>query len=236
MNQPQFAQDSKDLMNTLLRRANELVVKIDTLDRPSEDLVKYYGYLKDFPINSGCLCDDILQAAYNDAVLLAMGGVRVLLEDTINVHYLESRPDEAARIAVATDWFRISNDANAQKHELEGKSIANRAKEANKAARALYYGEYADFCNYTHSTAARVILNVPTLRVILANKAVMASLKAYANIVTCVERIMGETKSAAITTDVATYFNKYRQTVMEAPLPELDATGKVKDEGVSSQS
>jgi hypothetical protein len=234
MDQPQFAQDSKDLMNTLLRRANELVIKIDTLDRPSEDLVRYYGYLKDFLINSGCLCDDILQAAYNDAVLLAMGGVRVLLEDTINVHYLESRPDEAARIAVATDWFRLSNDANAQKNELEGKSVADRAKEAGKAARALYYGEYADFCSYIHGTAARAILNVPTLRVILANKAVVASLKAYANIVTCVERIMGGPTSATITTDVAAYFDKYRQPVMEAALPELDDTGKIKNEEASS--
>ncbi|HSX33509.1 MAG TPA: hypothetical protein VLF91_04185 [Candidatus Saccharimonadales bacterium] len=227
MNQDQFAQDSKDLMNVLLQRAKELVDGVDTLERPSEDTTSYYGYLKDFPINSGCLCDDILRAAHNDAVLLAMSGVRVLLEDTINVHYLESRPDAAARIAVAIDWFKISNDTNAQKHELDGKNVASRAKEAGKAARALYYGEYADFCNYIHSTAARALLNVPSHRIILANKAVVASLKAYANIVTCTERLVGESTSATVTAAATSYFDKYRQTVMEVSLPLLDDTGKV---------
>lgn len=223
MNQAEFDQDSKDLMNILLQRGKELVDKVDTLGRSSEDYVSYYAYLKDFPINSGLLCDDILQAAHNNAVLLAMGGVRVLLEDTINVHYLESKPDEPARITVAVDWFRISNDASAQKHELDGKNVATRAKEAGKATRTLYYGEYADFCNYTHSTAARAMLNVPNHRIILANKAVVASLKAYANIITCVERIMGEGKSGTTTDNVDAYLNKYRQSVTEVSLPPLDA-------------
>jgi hypothetical protein len=227
MDQAQFAQNSKQLMNALLQRANELVVKVDTLERSTEEITSYYGYLKDFPINSGCLCDDILQAAYNDAILLAMAGVRVLLEDTINVHYLESRPNEAARINTASDWFRISNDANAQKHELDGKNIASRAKEAGKAARALYYGEYVDFCNYIHSTAARSLLNVPEHRVLLANKAVVASLQAYANIVTCTERIVGEVASTDIPTATNKYLDTYRQTVMEVALPLLDETGKV---------
>lgn len=222
MNQSEFAQDSKDLMNVLLQRGKELVDKIDDLDRSSEDYSSYYAYLKDFPINSGCLCDDILQAAHNDAVLLAMSGARVVLEDAINIHYLESKSDEAERIKVAIDWFRLSNDPKAFKNMLDTKSVAARAEAAGEDARALYDGEYADFCNYTHSTAQRAILNASP-RVMLANKAVMVSLKAYANIITCLERIMGEEKSEAVAKGVSAYLDKYRTSVAEASLPSLDA-------------
>lgn len=224
----QFSQDSKDVMNALLKRAKELVDGINTLDRPSEDYTSYYGYLKDFPINSGCLCDDILQAAHNDndAVLLAMNGTRGLLEDAINVDYLASKETEQERIAVALDWFRISNDRQAQKNELDGKNVANRAKAAGKNARSLYYGEYADFCNYVHGTAARSLLNIPSHRSLLAQKAVVASIKAYANIITCTEKIIGKTTPKELTATVSSYLAKYKMTVMEALLPKLDDEGR----------
>jgi len=222
MNQAEFTQDSKDLMNILLQHGKELVDKIDGLSRSSDDYYSYYAYLKDFPINSGCLCDDILQAAYNDAVLLAMSGTRVVLEDAINIHYLESKPDEAERIKVAMDWFRLSNDPKAFKNMLDTKSVAARAEAAGEDTKALYDGEYADFCNYIHSTAQRAVLNASP-RVVLANKAVMVSLKAYANIISCLERIIGEEKSEDIVKGMSEYFNKYREAVAEAPLPSLGA-------------
>jgi len=216
-----FSQDANDLKNILLSQGGRLSDTIDKLDRPSEQYAGYYGYLKDFLINSGCLCDDILQAAHNNVVLLAMIGTRVMMEDSINVHYLESKKDEAERIALARAWLDVSNDAHGQKSELDGMSVADRAKAAGKTMRQLYYNEYVLFCNYTHSSAHRGLLNVPDLRALGAKKAVLASLQAYANIITCVARIIGEETSQE-TTDAATaYFDKYRETVAKVALPIL---------------
>jgi hypothetical protein len=221
MTQDPFTQDSNELKNTLLQEAARLSNEIDKLERTTELHSAYYAYLKDFPINSGVLCDDILQAVHNGVVLLAVIGTRVLLEDAINVHYLESKTDENERMATATDWFRLSNAPNAPKNELDNKAVAQRAKEAGKDTRALYYGEYADFCNYTHSSAQRSILNVPSQRVVAAQKAVAASLKAYANIVTCLARILGEATPRNVTDGVTSYLDKYRESVIEVVRPPL---------------
>ncbi len=221
MTQEPFDQDSHELKNTLIQEAARLSDEIDKLERTTDNHSAYYAYLKDFLINSGMLCDDILQAVHNDVVLLAAIGTRVLLEDTINAHYLESKADESERMATATDWFRLSNDSNAPKNELDSKAVAQRAKEAGKDTRAMYYGEYADFCNYTHSSAQRSILNVPSQRVVVAQKAVVASLKAYANIVTCLARILGETAPQTVNDSATSFLDKYRQSVTEATLPPL---------------
>lgn len=216
-----FGQDSNDLKNTLIQEAARLSDEIDKLERTTEQHSSYYAYLKDLLINSGMLCDDILQAVHNDVVLLAVIGTRVLLEDTINAHYLEAKKDENERMAVATDWFRLSNDPKAYKNKLDDKAVAQRAKEAGKDTQAMHDSEYADFCNYTHSTAQRSILNVPSQRAIVAQKAVVASLKAYANIVTCLARILGEATPQDVSNGATTYLDKYRQTVTEAALPPL---------------
>ncbi len=215
----QFAHDSDEFKKVLLIHGGKLSDEIDKLERSSESHTLYYGYLKDFLINSGSLCDDILRAAANDAVLLSMIGTRVLFEDTINIHYLESKKEESERMSLAENWLKISNDPNAQKGELDGKAVADRAKAAGKDVRQLYYKEYALFCNYTHSTAQRVGLNIPKLRALGAKKAVLASLQAYANILTCVARIVGEEKPKEVTDTATAYFDKYRETVAQASLP-----------------
>lgn len=221
MAEDNFTQDSNDLKNVLCQEGGRLSDEIDKLERTSEQHIAYYAYLKDFLINSGVLCDDILQAVHNKVVLLAVIGTRVLLEDTINAHYLESKTDESERMAIAADWFRLSNDPNAPKNELDNKAVAQRAKEAGKDTRAMYYGEYADFCNYTHSTAQRAILNVFPQRTVIGQKAVVASLKAYANIVTCLARILDEATPQNVTDDATNYLDKYRQSVTEVTLPPL---------------
>lgn len=221
MNNSDFAQDSVDLKNILLVEAGRLSDVIDNLERSSDDRIAYYAYLKDPLVNSGVLCDDILQGIHNDVVLLAMIGTRVLLEDAINIHYLESKPDETERIETAADWFRLSNDPKAYKNKLDNKAVAQRAKEAGRDTEALHDSEYADFCNYTHSTAARSLLNTQPHRTAVANKAVVASLKAYANIVTCVARIIGGTTPGLVSGAAISYLDKYRYSVTEAPLPEV---------------
>lgn len=217
-----FTQDSGVLKNALLQEAARLSDEIDKLERSSDDHTAYFAYLKDFLINSGILCDDILQAVHNDVVLLAMVGIRVLLEDAINVHYLESKSSEADCMAIASSWFKLSNDPKVYKNRLDEKAVYQRAKEAGKDTEALHDGEYADFCNYTHSTAQRSVLNIPDQRAVLASKTVVSSLKAYANIVTCVARIAGEQTPQSLTDNAKSYLDKYRASVTEAPLPGLD--------------
>jgi hypothetical protein len=219
MSKDRFAQDSNDLKNILLKQAAALYDKIDGLERTTQLHTSYYAYLKDFLINSGSLCDDILQGVYNNVTLLAMIGTRTLLEDVINVHYLESKTDQAERMATANDWFRLSKDPEAYKNKLDNISVAARAEAAGTDIKDMHGSEYADFCNYTHSTAQRSSLNMPDHRVLLAKKTTLASLKAYANIVTCVARIVDEKTPEELTSAASAYFDKYQETVGKAPLP-----------------
>ena len=216
-----FIRDSAELRGVLLIEASRLSDIIDKRRRDSDSLTTYYAYLKDPLINSGILCDDILQGLRNDVVLLALIGTRALLEDAINIHYLESKTDEAERIATAADWFRLSNDPKAYKNKLDDKSVAQRAKEAGKDTLALHDGEYADFCNFTHSTAHRSLLNTPSYRSIVADKTAIATLKAYANILTCVARVVGEA-TPNVLKSVKDYLDKYRESVIEAKLPSIE--------------
>ena len=214
-----FEDDSNKVKNSLLIQGGKLADIIDQEERQSEEHTAYLGYLKDFLINSGCLCDDNIQAACNNAVLLAMIGTRTLLEDTINCYYLKSRPDDAARTATAVDWFATSNNPEAYKNKIDGKSVAKRADESgDDDIKALHDGEYANFCNYTHSTAHRSILNIPAHRQLAARKSTVASIKAYANILTCIAEIIGQSVDDAVIQDVQSYFSKYRDSVMEATL------------------
>lgn len=223
MGKDTFMNDSIELKNILLQEAANFSNEIDRLERSSDELIAFYAYLKDFLINSGVLCDDILQAVHNDVVLLAMVGTRTLLEDAINVHYLESMGAESDRMAIANDWFELSNNPKAYKNKLDGKPVRQRAKDAGKETEVLHDSEYADFCNYTHSTAQRSVLNIPDQRKILGNKTVATSIKAYANIVTCVVRIVSEQKRQSLMNNANAYFEKYRASVMEATLPTLDS-------------
>lgn len=214
-----FWQDSNEVKDVLLVEAAKLTDVIDKKERSSNNQTAYFGYVKDFLVNSGCLCDDNMQAAKNNAVLLAMIGTRTLLEDTINAFYLKSRPDEPARVATASDWFKTSNDPEAYKNKIDGKNVAKRVAETQDAdVQALHDGEYADFCNYTHSTAHRSILNLPDHRELAAKKAVIASVKAYANILACIADIITEQKPEEIANKVHAYFDKYHVSVMEASL------------------
>jgi len=220
MNQAEFINDSANLLQQqLLPEAKRLCDEIDKLERTTEDETAYYSYLKDFLVNSGSLCDDIRLAAQNNAVLLAMVGVRTLIEDVINAHYLKERPTPEERMAIATDWFRISNDPEAIKNALDGKSVKKRADEAGNDVKAIYNGEYGMFCSFTHSTATRSILNLEEHRTLSANKAIVAAVKAYANIVGCIADIANETFTEGVKDEVKQYLDKYRNDVLEATLP-----------------
>lgn len=214
----EFVNDVANLKNQLLITGGRLSDEIDKLVRKTEQHAAYFGYLKDFLINSGCLCDDIIQAAQNDAILLALIGTRALLEDTINVHYVEAKTSQDDRMAVATNWLKISNDPHAHKSDLDGKNVMQRAKIAGKDTRALYYGEYAMFCNYTHSSAHRGILNIPDHRALGAKKAELTSLMTYANIVNCIARIIGSVVPQQVSETTINFLAKYKLTVSEATL------------------
>lgn len=219
MNQTSFETESTNILKKqLLPEAVRLCNEIDKLERTTEEYTAYYGYLKDFLVNSGSLCGDILLAAQNNAVLLAMVGVRTLLEDVINVYYLKAKPTPEERMAIATDWFRISNDPKAIKNSLDGKTVKKRAEEANDDTKAIYNGEYGMFCNYTHSTATRGILNIPEHRTLGTNKAVVAAIKAYANIVGCIADITDKILTPEVKYAVQNYLDSYCIDVSEAVL------------------
>jgi hypothetical protein len=219
MDQINFDTDSTNLLKQqLLPEASRLCNEIDKLERISDEHIAYYGYLKDFLVNSGSLCDEIRLAVQNNAVLLAMVGVRTLLEDVINVYYLKTKSTPEERMAVAADWFRISNDPEAIKNSLDGKSVKKRAEEADDDTKAIYNGEYGIFCNYTHSTATRGILNIPEHRTLGANKAALASIKAYTNIVGCIADIIDDTFTQEVKDAVRQYLDEYRVDVSEANL------------------
>ena len=222
----QFIQDTYDVKNSLLQEAARLTNVIDTLERSTDEHIAYYAYLKDFLINSGCLCDDIVRGSHNNALLLAMIGTRTLLEDAINVRYLATKTVESERMAIAADWFRITNDPQAYKNKIDGKSVKDRAYAASDDTKVLHDGAYVDFCNYTHSTAQRAIVNIEAVRPLLAKKTAAGSVKAYANVVMCVADIIGEDVLSSVTDTAKTYFDKYRESVTQAPLPELDENGQ----------
>lgn len=216
----QFVDDSlRVLREVLSAEGTRLTNLIDTLERKSDLQAGYYGYLKDFLINSLLLADDVLAAARNDAVLLAMIGARVMLEDVINAHYLATKTTDADHMALAKEWLDRSNNPKAYKNMLDGISVAQRAETAGVEAKALYDNEYTLFCNYTHSSAQRGLLNVPHLRALAAKKAVWVSIRSYANIVTCIAGITSEPVPDKVINDVKAFFDKYRQSVAQAQLP-----------------
>jgi len=215
----EFTSDSYYLLkNVLLKRGSELCDAIDKLERESDADRTYYGYIKSFLVGSGCLCDDIVNASNNGAILLAMIGTRSLLEDTINILYLKTITAKADRIKIADEWLATSNNPQAPKHIIDSKSVAKRAQ-TSKGAKSLYYTEYAHFCNYTHGSATRGLLNVPDLCALAVKKTLLTSLKAYANITTCVADIVEEDNPIELLNAVNEYLNKYRKSVSEASLP-----------------
>jgi hypothetical protein len=212
-----FIEDSKDAKNSLLLNGKYLTDCIDKLDRNDDQDIEYYSHLKDFPVNSGQLCDDIYQAANNDVILLALIGARVLFEDLINISYIESL-DSSKRMEVANDWFRISNDQNANKSKLNSKTVKERAEIAGTDILSIYNTEYAELCNYSHSTAQRAILNIPEHRAILAQKTILLSLQAYAGILSTISKIIDKTVNDRIEGTISQIFFKYKETVVEAKL------------------
>lgn len=218
-NNDDFKNDSfKLLKQVLLVEGARLSDEIDKIKRGSDADRTYFGYLKNFLIGSGCLADDIVNAAHNDAVLLAAIGTRVLLEDEINAFYLKSLATDADRYRVAADWLAVTNDPAAIKSNIDGKSVKKRAKDGGTYTEELYKGEYAFFCNYSHSTAHRGILELDDLRELGAKKSTLASLQAYWNILATIGDVAGQSLSDEAGEEVRAYLDKYKESVTEASL------------------
>jgi hypothetical protein len=214
-----FEDSSIELKNVLLKEAARLTDAIDEIERESEDHAGYLGYVKYFLVDCGSLCDDIISASNNNAVLLAMLGVRVLIEDCINVQYLSIKESDSERVELSKEWLQKSNDPDGHLNHLDGKSIAQRARESGEDVRALYEGEYALFCKYTHGGAQRSLLNVDHLRALASKKATLASIKTFANILACVGDVTGIAVDQEAIDKTREYLDKYRKTVTEAQLP-----------------
>jgi len=214
-----FVNDSVRLIKTvLLPKAKQYSDTIDKEERKSEDDAGYFGYLKFFLIDCGCLCDDIIAAARNDAVLLAFVGARTLVEDNINANYLDFKGTLEERMKIAKDWYRVSNDPAAIKNQLDGKSVKDRAM-VDDGGKQSYEGEYAMLCSYTHGNAQRSLLNVASHRELGQKKVMLASIKAYANIIANVASIIGEPAPTDALDEIKAYLDKYKESVTEKTLP-----------------
>jgi hypothetical protein len=85
--------------------------------------------------------------------------------------------------------------------------------------RGVGQGEYAMLCSYTHGNAQRSLLNVQSHRKLGAQKVMLASIKAYANIVASIAEIIGESAPKKELDEVRAYLDKYKDSVTEATLP-----------------
>jgi hypothetical protein len=221
----EFKTDSYAILKgTLLPQGARLADEIDKVDRTSEEDRLYYGYLKSFLIGSGCLADDIVNAAHNNAVLLAAIGARVLLEDEINAFYLKSKSTEAEQRAVAQDWLKVTNDPAAIKSKIDGKTVKQRAEDGGEYTKGLYGAEYALFCNYSHSTAHRGLLEEENFKRLGIKKSTLVSLQAFWNILVTIGDVAGQEIPDEAGELVSAYLDKYRATVVEATLPLPAAT------------
>jgi hypothetical protein len=223
MSDEEFKNDSYTLLKgTLLPQGAQLADEIDKVDRTSEEDRLYYGYLKSFLIGSGCLADDIVNAAHNNAVLLAAIGTRVLIEDEINAFYLRSKNTETEKRAVAQDWLKVTNDPAAIKSKIDGKTVKQRADGGGEYTKGLYEAEYALFCNYSHSTAHRGLLEEENFKRLGIKKSTLVSLQAYWNILVTIGEVAGREVPDAAGESVRAYLDKYKITVVEATLPLPD--------------
>jgi|GEM_PF-2528708 len=213
-----FFDDSREILDELLKAGIILTDKIDQLPRGNSDQVAYCAYLKNFSVGSAELGHDIIGAAKDNKVLLASIGVRAIVENVIDAAYLSSKPI-TERPSVALSWFDLANDPNANKSQLDHGNIWKRAAEAGQDFSDLLDGEYSIFSNFVHSTAKRALLQMDDHRQLAMYKAIAATLKAYANILCSVYAMLDEQMPEKLQKQVKGYLDKYQETIIGAQLP-----------------
>lgn len=219
-----FWYDVEQTRIDLLHQANKIENFINKFSRNNEDEIAYYAYLKNFSMNGGALCSEIILAASNKSTLLALIGARSMLEDFINVSYLKSISNITEREKIANDWFYISCNPKARKEKINGIGIENRAKLAGEDMLSFYKEEYGELCNYSHNTAQRYGLANKEASSLLSQKVSIMTLQFYSYSLKILEELVGinvEDEKDQIYQIIRKITKKYHERVIKASLPEL---------------
>lgn len=108
-----------------------------------------------FAVGSEILVFQILENLKKSFLLISIIGLRTLLENYINVHYIYYHPDhlkdEKWAEIQCKDYIERSIDPFSQKSRLGKKSLSQRAKAIY--CEDLYTYVYSDLCNYSHFLA-----------------------------------------------------------------------------------
>lgn len=105
-----------------------------------------------FAVGSEMLVLQILENLGKSFLLISTIGLRTLLENFINVHYIYHHPDHLEDLEWAEiqckDYINRSRNSQTQKSRLGGKSLYQRAKIIQ--FEELYTYVYSELCNYSH--------------------------------------------------------------------------------------
>jgi len=211
-----FEAESYRLLEQLLERSKFLCDRMDLFKRETDEDSAYYGYVKNFVVTDGIICDEILAAIHNDKILISLVAARTLLEELINVSYLISRGTREERYRVANDWIKRSNSPKRHKNMLDKISVEDRAKAAGAHIKQIYDNEYAMMCDYVHGSAQRGLINASDVhRDLAGKKAIYMSLLAYSNIVFAVSTLaqLPPDYNAELEVMVGDYLKKYDEPV-----------------------
>lgn len=138
----------------MIREAKNMSYLLKEIGNKSESNAKIIG-THVFAVGSEVLTFQILENLNRSFLLIAIIGLRTLLENYINVHYIYHHPDHLDDVEWAEsqckDYIKRSLDPQSQKSKIGEKSLYQRAKSINFEDLYLYI--YSELCNYSHFLA-----------------------------------------------------------------------------------
>ncbi|HHT09631.1 MAG TPA: hypothetical protein GX009_04870 [Candidatus Atribacteria bacterium] len=151
-------EETKDILRNarslIIRETKNISYLLKEIGNKSESTAKIIG-THVFAVGSEVLTFQILENLNRSFLLIAIIGLRTLLENYINVHYIYHHPDHLDDVEWAEfqckDYVKRSLDPQAQKSKIGEKSLYQRAKLIN--FEDLYIYVYSELCNYSHFLA-----------------------------------------------------------------------------------
>jgi len=157
----QITKEGKEIYVELFQLGLSLAKKLRKDNDAGEKDSSRRAVLKGFLI-SGCqLSGQIIEAVSREHLVLALIGLRSLLEFDINSSYIFDHPkhrhDSEWIYDLCKDLFDRANDLGKFKNKLGGVGIKQRAKEIGRPD--LYEKNYAGLCDYSHLILRPPFLN-----------------------------------------------------------------------------
>jgi hypothetical protein len=138
----------------MVRGAKNVEYLLKEIGNKNNTIAKVIG-ANVFAVGSEILVLQILENLSKSFLFISTIGLRTLLENYINVHYIYHHPDhlnnEEWAETQCKDYIDRTIDPRAQKSRLGDKSLYKRAKIIQ--FEELYTYVYSDLCNYSHFLA-----------------------------------------------------------------------------------